>query len=309
MTPEESEQLAALGAVCYMNISAQIFTIGLLGVYILAFIISMHTIMQKANNGWAHKAFIALLLAEFVLVILYTGTGIAVNFFFVETALVVSLPAGLIAQEVAASLETNAMTILQEWSGNFILLIADMAFVWRAWALWTENRLIKWTLFIILLTDIGVTIADTIAVTKVFFNIDSHTTVTFDWLSGALNLTVNIVATLLIAHRAWTNHQSNRVILHNRKTQVQAILLLMIESGAIFGAVQVTDIIFDALDIQAATSSPVNNARLFSAALYLFSAVLNPVALVILIQTGNTYEQSSDLGSVPLDINSTPHSN
>ena len=35
------------------------------------------------------------------------------------------------------------------------ILIADMAIVWRAWALWTENRLIKWSLLIILLADIG----------------------------------------------------------------------------------------------------------------------------------------------------------
>ena len=36
-----------------------------------------------------------------------------------------------------------------------------------------------------------------------------------------------------------THHQLTRVILCNKTTQVEAILQLMVESGAIFGVVQV----------------------------------------------------------------------
>ncbi|KAE9388306.1 hypothetical protein BT96DRAFT_438104 [Gymnopus androsaceus JB14] len=54
------------------------------------------------------------------------------------------------------------MDLLQEYSANFILLITDTAIVWRAWALWAENRLINWTLLIILLADIGISIAHSV---------------------------------------------------------------------------------------------------------------------------------------------------
>ncbi|KAE9384095.1 hypothetical protein BT96DRAFT_1101852 [Gymnopus androsaceus JB14] len=268
----------------------------------------MHIILQKENNGWAHKTLIAVLLSGFVTTALNACGDIATNLPPVKFGLVVSLPGGLLAQEMAANLKGIGTNILTEWCANIMFLIADTAIVWRAWALWAENRLIKWMLLIILLADIGglfcVNIADAIVDTKAEFNLNFNV-FTLDWLSTALNLTVNIMATLLIAYRAWTYHQSTCGILHNKTTQVEAILLLMVESGAIFGVIQVINMIFAVLEIHTARFSPVNYADTFLAALYINSAAFNPVALVILTQTGNSYEHSFHLEDVPsLEINS-----
>ncbi|KAE9405697.1 hypothetical protein BT96DRAFT_1061480 [Gymnopus androsaceus JB14] len=323
MTPEESEQIASLGAVFFQNMSSTvIFTMGLFGarwwrkilfnrlltgVYILAFIIGMYIILRKEKK-MAHKALIALILGGFVLVMLFTLAEIAANLFVVKFSLVVSLPGGLVAQEIAANSKLVVTGIVEDLCGNLIFLVADIAIGWRAWALWAENRLIKWTLLIILLADIGISIADAIADTEVVLSLNNNNTITLDGLSAALSLTVNIVATLLIAHQAWTHHQSTHAILHNEKTQVQAILLLMVESGAIYGGVQLSSIIIQVLDIHAAPASPIQNARYFLVVLYVYSAVLNPVALFILIQTGNTYEHTFHLEDVTsLEINSTPN--
>ncbi|KAE9396250.1 hypothetical protein BT96DRAFT_977550 [Gymnopus androsaceus JB14] len=307
MIPQESERIALLGTVFFENMASLIFRSWLFGVYILTFMISMHIILQKENNGWAYIGLIGLLLAGFVMTALDTFANFVFNFLLVKYALVVSLPGGLIAQEIAANLKSSAMNILQSYSGNFIFLIADTAIVWRAWALWAHNKLIKWTLFIILLADIGTSIADAVVDNEANIHM-SKNAVTMDSLSAALNLTVNIVATLLIAHRAWKYHQSTHVVLRNKKTKAQEILLLMVESGAVFGVMQITDIIFTALDIHTASLSPVDNATLFIEALYLYSAVLNLVALVILIQTRNTYDHSFHLeDDSSLEINSVPN--
>ncbi|KAE9400905.1 hypothetical protein BT96DRAFT_1018543, partial [Gymnopus androsaceus JB14] len=254
MTPEESEQIAYAGSVVFENTSTIILLSGLAGVYILAFTISMHIILRKNNNRWAYKALIALLLMAFALAALFACLDIALGLLEVKFGFVVSLSGGLIAQELAADSKVSGMSIISDWAANFTFLIADTAIVWRAWALWTENKLVKWTLLIILLADIGINIADAVVDTKVTINAlnTDNNSVTFDSLSPALNLTVNIVATFLIAHRAWKHHQSTPAILHNNKTEVGAILLLMVESGAIFGMVQVTNIILHALDIHAA---------------------------------------------------------
>ncbi|KAE9389608.1 hypothetical protein BT96DRAFT_980660 [Gymnopus androsaceus JB14] len=298
MTPEESEQIAILGTVFFQNSSSLIFLIGLFGVYMLVFIISMHIILQKENNGWAHKALITLLLAGFVMVVLSTCSNVVANLLLVKFGLVLSLSRSLTAQEMAANLKAIIPGMLSDWSGSFIFLIADTAIVWRAWALWAKNRPIKLILLIILLADIGISFADSVVDTKEVINLINNT-VTLDLLSTALNVTVNIVATLLIAYRAWTHHQSTRVILRSKKTEVEAILLLMVESGAIFGVVQLSFIIIQALDLRAAPISPTANAIFFLNTLYVYSAALNPVALVILVQTGNTYERSSHLEDAP----------
>ncbi|KAE9383117.1 hypothetical protein BT96DRAFT_1040257 [Gymnopus androsaceus JB14] len=226
----------------------------------------------------------------------------------IKSGLVVLLPEGIMAQEMAANLEIAVTNILEGWSGN--VLIADMAIVWRAWALWTENRLIKWTLLITLLVDIGISIADAIVDTKEYLKFNVDNIVALDWVNTVLNLAVNIVATLLIAHRAWTHHQLTHAILRNKKTQVEVILLFMVESGAIFGVVQVSNIIIQAFDIHAAPVSSLENANNFLSLLFVYSSALNPVALVILFRTGNTYEQSFHLEDIPtLEINSVPNDN
>ncbi|KAE9392238.1 hypothetical protein BT96DRAFT_1057800 [Gymnopus androsaceus JB14] len=250
MTPEESEEIAAAGVVFFQNITSLIFMSGLFGVYILAFIISMRIILQKDNNRWGHKALIALLLVGFVMVALYTCANIANNLVLVKSGLVMSLAGGLIAHEMAANLKSNVTNIIAYWSSTANFLIADITIAWRAWVLSVENRLIRWTLLVILLLDIGINAADTrhplgvniaddIADTKVKLGlVIENKDVTLDWVSTVLNLTVNIVGTSLIGCRAWIYHKSTYAILRNKKTQVEAILLLMVESGAIFGMIQ-----------------------------------------------------------------------
>ncbi|KAE9407138.1 hypothetical protein BT96DRAFT_933497 [Gymnopus androsaceus JB14] len=116
----------------------------------------------------------------------------------------------------------------------------------------------------------------------------------------AANLKCGDIADAIVGTEATINLNINNTGIVD---WVEAILLLLIESGAIFGVVQVAEIILNVLDIHAAALSSFENAIHFLNA-------LNPVALVILIQTGSTYEQSFHLEDVPtLDINSVSNVN
>ncbi|KAE9389595.1 hypothetical protein BT96DRAFT_1003067 [Gymnopus androsaceus JB14] len=307
MTPEESQAIAFAGAVFVSNLDTLVFSCALFGIYMSAFTVSIRILLQREHHTLAHKALIGILLAGFVMTVLYNSQNIVVNLFLVKFGVVTSLPGGLIAQETVADSKCIVPTLLQEWSGNFIVLLADMAIAWRAWALWADNRLIKWPLLIMLLIDIAVNTASNLADTLAYFPLITQVAnaVTLNWVGVVLNFGVNIAATLLIAYRAWKHHHSVHVILHKKQTQVGAILLLMVESGAILGVVQVCCIVINVLEIHAANPSPINTAKVFLGALYTYSAAINPVALVILVQTGNTYEDSFHLEDLPsLDINS-----
>ncbi|KAE9404084.1 hypothetical protein BT96DRAFT_935860 [Gymnopus androsaceus JB14] len=152
MTPEESEQIAFVGIALFQDITTLIFINGLFGL---------------------------------VIVVIYTCANDAFTLFLVKFGLVVSTSGGLIAQEMAANLKATVTEILEDWSGNFIFLIADTAIVWRAWALWTDFRLVKWTLLIILLLDIGISIADATFDTR---NIFSGNPLDLDWETSSINL-------------------------------------------------------------------------------------------------------------------------
>lgn len=103
--------------------------------------------------------------------------------------------------------------------------------------------------------QLGIGIVDEIADAEPAALLSSDVT-TWDWITTVMSLAVNIIATLLIVYKAWyisvsitnslshyntcrTHHISARAVSPNRKTQVQAILLLFIESGAIFAVFQV----------------------------------------------------------------------
>jgi len=179
-------------------------------------------------------------------------------------------------------------TILEEICENIMFLIGDAIIVWRAWAIWAESQITRFCLIILLLVDIGINIADAVVDARVS-NGDS---VTLDWIYSVMNLVVNIIATLLIVYQAWRHHKSLRAVSRSRKTPVQAILLLLIESGAIFASVQVFTIIILVLDVDTIRSSSVHILGMFVAALYPITSALIPVAIVILVKTNKTYEYS-----------------
>ncbi|KAE9390348.1 hypothetical protein BT96DRAFT_980322 [Gymnopus androsaceus JB14] len=287
MTPEEAQKITLVGAEFLENISALIFLCALNGVYILAFIISIYIFLRKEINGRARKAFIAFLMVGLGLVTLYSSANIVTDLLLVNSELVVSLPGGIVAQEIAADSKSLMPSILQTWAGVLILLMADTAMIWRAWEIQGGHGFVKWVLLLILLLDIGINIADAIVDTSLCFN-PATTTVTLDWLSILLNLMVNVVATLLIAYRAWKHHQLIQPILYSNKTPLEAILLLFVESGAILGVIQISNAIIQALDTRAAGFSPIDNITLLFSGFYTISAAINPAALVIIVQMENT---------------------
>jgi len=187
---------------------------------------------------------------------------------------------------------------LQVIPANLMFVIADVIIVWRAWAVWPESRITKFCLVILVLIDMGINIVDGVLDTKVM-ELGGDDNISWDWIYVAVNLAVNTIATLLVAYRAWTHHHSIRAVSCHRKTQVQAILLLFIESGAFFAVIQVLYIVITALSVNGITNSPVDIGTLFLTSLYLFTSAINPVAIVILVHTENTYEHSFHLDDVP----------
>ncbi|KIK56228.1 hypothetical protein GYMLUDRAFT_821836 [Collybiopsis luxurians FD-317 M1] len=90
-----------------------------------------------------------------------------------------------------------------------------------------------------MITNIGINVADCI-----LDNIEvktiavAGTSTILDWLSGVLSLAVNMFATGLIAWKAWNfNHDMAEAGI-KRTTRVQKILLLLIESGAVYCTIQ-----------------------------------------------------------------------
>ncbi|KAE9408820.1 hypothetical protein BT96DRAFT_932162 [Gymnopus androsaceus JB14] len=197
----------------------------------------------------------------------------AYGFFFLGTCIAISLSAhleshDLIVEDATSDLELIKdiqdffsrieipYEIMQPWPPTIILLLSDFIVTWRAWVLFQDNKF--WRLLLL-----------TMMVGNTF----------------VLSFAVNVLATISIIWKAWHHHCFLVESSIRKKTQVQKILLLLIESGSIFCVTQAVylDLIFSdkitSIDAKTSVTSytiPVTQILTIAAAWY-------PATVVMLI--------------------------
>ncbi|KAF9065391.1 hypothetical protein BDP27DRAFT_1424845 [Rhodocollybia butyracea] len=133
---------------------------------------------------------------------------------------------------------------MQPWPPTIILMISDFVVTWRAWILFSHHKSWRWLLFLIMLANTAINLVDCILNVYNLSSSDINgpnlfgTTTTLDWISVILSLAVNALATILIIWKAWNHHRFLAGSSIQQRTYVQKILLLLIESGAIFCMIQ-----------------------------------------------------------------------
>ncbi|KAF9045866.1 hypothetical protein BDP27DRAFT_1454983 [Rhodocollybia butyracea] len=316
MTPEEVAAVSSAGLALFEEVTSDIFLSVLSGIYFLAYCISLYIHFRtKGNAGNAKKAMICVLLGNFVLMLMLFVSFVALVMpDFVKYKLLVTHPEGIMEQIIADDLQSHlkVYNTICSWLGNFIQLIADIVIVWRAWAVWIDNATVKWTLLLLMLADIAVCLADTAVDSTMLAPMSSSSqssseSINLDWVAVVLSLSVNMVATCSIAFRAWLHYKSMKSIsIRRKKTKGERILLLLLESGAVYMLFQLLVITTDALNVNAPASSTVGFVGTLATRLYISAASLNPVIIFILVQTHMT--KVSTLKKFLHSVNKLSHS-
>ncbi|KAF9048180.1 hypothetical protein BDP27DRAFT_1434247 [Rhodocollybia butyracea] len=304
MTPEEVAALSSAGLALSIDVAANILSSILFGIGSLACCLSLYIYFKTQGNARnAKKAMICVLFGDFVLMLILVVSSVAPMSEVVKYSFVVTLPGGILEQIAAANSQSQiiAYNNIFGWSSNAIQCVADAVIVWRAWAVWMDNTKVKWTLLLLMLANIAVSLADSIADDSWDANSQQEAAggVGLDWVTAVLSASVNMIATCSIAFRAWLHHKSmNSMSIRRKKTQGERILLLLLESGAIYMIVQLLVIITAALDVNRSNTSTIGFIRSLTTGLYISAANLNPVIIFILVQTQNTYDQSIHLEEI-----------
>ncbi|KAF9062606.1 hypothetical protein BDP27DRAFT_278005 [Rhodocollybia butyracea] len=296
MTPEEVDEVTHIGQVLLGDAGQTILQCVLYGIYCSGFAIGIRLYLSQTCTSRTKKALNFFLAGTFVLMTLFIVSQPAVILILIKYGLVVSLPAGIMAQAAAADLQPllKVSLLITVWSRNIVSLIADIFIAWRASVVWYDNKAVKWILIIFMGADIAVSLVDGISDSQVELSGTNNSVITLDGIVFVVSLSVNIVATCLIGFRAWTYHNSMRVISIRRgKNRVESIFLLLVESGTVYALLQILNIIIRELDVKAADLSPIGYAGESVAQLNIYAAALNPVVIFILVQTQNTDEQRS----------------
>ncbi|KIK51366.1 hypothetical protein GYMLUDRAFT_50601 [Collybiopsis luxurians FD-317 M1] len=191
---------------------------------------------------------------------------------------------GLEAQSQISDKEILPLAYMDSWGLTVSMLCCDFIVVWRAWVLFQQERLWKIALVLSMIVNIGIQLADCI-LDDININVfTSNSSTILDWLSLVVSLVVNMLATGLISWKAWNHYHSMKAAAVYRKTRALNILLLLIESGAIYCTLQVLYTVVTLLN----TYGPANNSVLFLAyqiigVIFDLVSAWYPIAVVILI--------------------------
>ncbi|KAF9060123.1 hypothetical protein BDP27DRAFT_1334855 [Rhodocollybia butyracea] len=301
MSPDEEKLINQVGVGLYINVIMGISTCILQGIYCLTLGIGVHVYCTKGSSNL--KILLGFLLAGTF--IMATGSWLSqtmVQLGEVKEALVIPLPGGIMSQIAAANAAplVSVCIWLQSCYLGGGLIIADIFVVWRAWAVWADKKIVKWILLITMVANTALMLADTVENVELGTSSTSNDSITLDWASLLLSFSLNILATCLIAYRGWTHRRAMQSISGQKnKTVAEEIILLLVESGAIYALLQLMGIIMSGLDVNvpkgalALGRSPVT-------LLLMYWTLLNPVAIFILVQTKNTCEESYYLDRIPV---------
>ncbi|KAI0310941.1 hypothetical protein OF83DRAFT_1178045 [Amylostereum chailletii] len=154
-----------------------------------------------------------------------------------------------------------------------VYIIGDSIVLWRAYVIWGMHKgmcifsvvlilvqICSWVVF-----TIGGVVSDTVPATPASFRpLDSPSAFAdLTALAYSVSLAANVWATAMVGYRTWKHRRDVRRYLNNRtrKSAVEAVLLLLVESGVVYALLWVFYTISNiAANTVALSSSPTPNA-------------------------------------------------
>ncbi|KAI4519691.1 hypothetical protein K525DRAFT_271498 [Schizophyllum commune Loenen D] len=182
------------------------------------------------------------------------------------------------------------LDIMGTVANNFNYLVSDAVVVWRAYILWSDSLVAKGILLSFLTGTLGSTLAQLIYLYMPSSPlVDYHIAVQSD-VKLAFLLATNVVATVLIGIKFWYYRRDIKgaLGLFTRRSQVEKVLVLLLESGITYCAIWIAYTIIwtdaERLNISYYTSDTFGSAIHNIAGIY-------PTFVVLVAMQSNTAQE------------------
>ncbi|KIK65156.1 hypothetical protein GYMLUDRAFT_39553 [Collybiopsis luxurians FD-317 M1] len=285
MTPEEQQRLVSLGTSAYFdNAGVIVYTTGI-GALALGLIVATRPLVTKpwTHNGIMLFACLIVTFVAFGWMVTCIWSNYLINNQFSFAQIKPNDQGGLEASVQAAATKALPLVYMTGWPATINLLLSDAIVVWRAWVFFQRACFPKFTLAFLTTVNMGINIANCILVNLEVTRVLPPGVKVMGWLSGLISLIVNIFATGLIAWKAWNHHRIMLEVGFYKRSRVQNILLLLIESGAIYCAIQMAYTVTLLINTHTAADSGFSNIFYLISGIGCVSIAWYPVAVIILI--------------------------
>ncbi|KAI5889517.1 uncharacterized protein SCHCODRAFT_02634777 [Schizophyllum commune H4-8] len=172
---------------------------------------------------------------------------------------------------------------------RFNLLVCDAIVVWRAWALWQDNRVAKIILSLCMASSVVGVLAHLIWYALAYLD-DTAPILSLLMVTIPLLLT-NLVATILVGLQVWYYRRNIRSVASpwRKKTRVEKVLVLLLESGFVYSLLWIVSL---ALEVDG--SSDETRAAYYMAAsnAYQSFAGIYPTLIVIIVAVQRSTTES-----------------
>ncbi|KAJ7595407.1 hypothetical protein C8J56DRAFT_1042502 [Mycena floridula] len=178
---------------------------------------------------------------------------------------------------------------------RFNYIISDSIVVWRTWVLWPDSRRVRYLLILCLLgTLAGASIDYTFLMLYLLYGNTRFVPEGPQTLVLTLPLCLtNLVSTLLMGYKVWqyrTEIKKNIGIERNKRTQVEWVLILLTESGAIYFLLWLFSIFFAALNTENFRQKSIAYELIVNLTPQL--TAIYPIIIILLVATDKANQQS-----------------
>ncbi|GLB42545.1 hypothetical protein LshimejAT787_1105600 [Lyophyllum shimeji] len=213
------------------------------GMFTLAFSLSILAVLRRPVNSLARSILLGTTILSFLLAGADWTATLSLRVIFTQKAL---LDGNLQLLDAPwPALTDRRLFVLDQitnWTVPCLIIVNDSVVTWRAWALCTSRRRLMVVPLLLLFGTYSASLAFLALTTAIKepprFNIDA-----LRYAIGALSLSTNATSTLIISYRLWMCRKAWQVGLDNRWSQAEKILLMIVESGALYFALQLVTVI------------------------------------------------------------------
>ncbi|GLB45857.1 hypothetical protein LshimejAT787_3300080 [Lyophyllum shimeji] len=319
MSPGERALLRAIGLALLGDFSVFTAITLLYGIAACIFALCTFTLLEGGLTSRSTQVLFATTLASFLLFTLQWSFVVGPLVIDIRGTMIDS--AGTLDRATFLRLKdaTAAVGLIEASSAQLLVAISDAIVIWRTWVLYLEQSWImagpcmlfagtigKSTHFCakpsrttdVAGTPLATSFANVVinANLKVLAGIDTTAAQITLLLSLILSLATNVVSTLLVLYRLWSYRRFGRKLgIDNTLTPVQRAMIVLVESGIVFFAIQTLNLI---LELVPQTSlSPASLATHITLAVLIASTAMYPsiVVLVVNKQKSVSVEQAFGL--------------
>ncbi|KAE9387889.1 hypothetical protein BT96DRAFT_1025664 [Gymnopus androsaceus JB14] len=287
---ENGAILALLSSDEYINLVVAIVDSTFFGFCLFAFIVALYIhACKRSIVGRPQKILLSLIIFAFLLntwnygLNCYAAILLGTKYSFI-TPSTGDLNDNL--EAVIVGLKTGIL--MATWPFNINLLIGDAIVVWRAWIIGGGHKVFKYIMALLMAANIGANLADAI--------LDDTSTVggplALDYVSSFVSLAVNLLGTGIIGFTTWQHKKSTyqaSTASRRKKSSIEIILFFLLQSGAVFCAIQLLYAVAQVLPGFTSGSSASDLLLVtVMTAICNGAAVLYPLAVFIMVNTIDT---------------------